>query len=61
MDIYDFDVRLTPAARELLRPDEALVLDWHRLTICCAGAGEISLYPMKEVKANGRRRSGPPP
>ena len=27
MDAYDFDVRLTPAARELLRPDEALVLD----------------------------------
>jgi hypothetical protein len=23
---YDFDVRLTPAARELLRPGEALVL-----------------------------------
>ena len=39
MDIYDFDVRLTPAARELLGPDEALVLDWHRLAICCAGAG----------------------
>ena len=26
MDSYDFDVRLTPAARELLRPGEALVL-----------------------------------
>jgi hypothetical protein len=26
MDSYDFDVCLTPAARELLRPGEALVL-----------------------------------
>jgi hypothetical protein len=26
MNSYDFDVRLTPAARELLRPGEALVL-----------------------------------
>jgi hypothetical protein len=48
-------VRLTPAARELLRPDEALVLDWHRMAICCAGAGEMSLYPMKEERARGRR------
>jgi hypothetical protein len=55
MDRYDFDVRLTPAARELLRPDEALVLDWHRMAICCAGAGEMSLYPMNEEKAKGRR------
>jgi hypothetical protein len=55
MDIYDFDVRLTPAARELLGSDEALVLDWHRLAICCAGAGEMSLYAMKEEKAKGRK------
>ena len=55
MDAYDFDVRLTPAARELLRPDEALVLDWHRMAMCCAGAGEANLYPMKEEKAKGRK------
>jgi hypothetical protein len=55
MDRYGFDVRLTPSARELLEPDEALVLDWHRLAICCAGAGEMSLYAMKEVKAEGRK------
>ncbi len=55
MQHHDFDVRLTPAARELLRPGEALVLDWHRMAICCAGAGEMSLYPMKEEKARGRR------
>ena len=59
MDAYDFDVRLTPAARELLRPDEALVLDWHRMAMCCAGAGEANLYPMKEEKARGRKGLGP--
>ena len=55
MDRYAFDLRLTPAARELLRPDEAIVIDWHRLAICCAGAGEMSLYPMPEEKARGRK------
>jgi hypothetical protein len=55
MDRYGFDVRLTSSARELLKPDEALVLDWHRLAICCAGAGEMSLYAMNEEKARGRR------
>jgi hypothetical protein len=55
MQRYDFDVRLTPAARELLRPDEALILDWHRLALCCAGAGEMGLYPMNEEKARGRK------
>ena len=48
MDAYDFDVRLTPAAREMLRPGEALVLDWHRMAVCCAGAGEMSLYAVGE-------------
>lgn len=55
MDAYDFDVRLTPAARQMLRPGEALILDWHRMAVCCAGAGEASLYAMKEEKARGRK------
>jgi hypothetical protein len=55
MNRYGFDVRLTPQARQLLRPDEALVLDWHRMAICCAGAGEMSLYAMREEKARGRK------
>ena len=55
MDPYAFDLRLTPSARELLKPDEALVIDWHRLAVCCAGAGEMSLYPMNEEKARGRK------
>ncbi len=36
-------VRVTDAAREALREDEALVFDWHRVAICCAAAGEVSL------------------
>ena len=58
MNPYDFDVRLTPEARRMLRPGEALVLDWHRLAICCAGA-EASLYA---AARSGRRaqRSRPP-
>ena len=55
MDPYDFDVRLTPAARGMLRPGEALVLDWHRLAICCAGAGEASLYAASEESLRKRR------
>ena len=50
-----FDVRLTPQARQLLRADEALVFDWHRMAICCAGAGEMSLYAMRVEKARGRK------
>ncbi len=55
MDRYEFKVRMTPAARELLRPGEALVLDWHRLALCCAGAGESSLYVMNEEGARKRK------
>jgi hypothetical protein len=55
MDRHGSDVRLTPAARELLKPDEAIVLDWHRMAICCAGAGEMSLYPMKGERVRKRK------
>jgi hypothetical protein len=36
-------MQLTQRAREELRPGEALVFDWHRVAICCAVAGEVSL------------------
>jgi len=55
MDSYDFDVCLTPEARELLRPGEALVLDWHRMAICCAVAGETSLYAASEEDLSRRK------
>src|SRR5215213_10917957 len=55
MNRYGFDVHLTPQARQLLRLEEADVLDWHRMAICCARAGEMSLYAMEEEKARGRK------
>jgi hypothetical protein len=36
-------IHLTPQARTELQEDEALVFDWHRVAICCAMAGEVSL------------------
>jgi hypothetical protein len=38
-------IHLTPQARRELGGDEALVFDWHRVAICCAPAGEVSLRP----------------
>ena len=35
---------------------KTLVLDWHRMAICCAGAGEASLYAAGEEGL--RRRKG---
>jgi hypothetical protein len=55
MDAYGFDVSMTPVARGMLRPGEALVIDWHRLAVCCAGAGEMSLYATGEGTARGRK------
>lgn len=55
MKAFEFDITLTPAARAALLPGEALVLDWHRLAVCCAGAGEASLYAMREDGARKRR------
>ncbi len=39
MDRYTVTFCLTPRAKELLRPDEVLVFEWHRLAVCCAGRG----------------------
>jgi hypothetical protein len=36
-------IHLTAQARTELREHEALVFDWHRVAICCACAGEVSL------------------
>jgi hypothetical protein len=36
-------VHATEAAREALHDDEALVFEWHRIAICCAAAGDVSL------------------
>ena len=49
------DVRLIEDARRELRAGEALVFDWHRLAICCAAAGEVSLRrtTLTEVERSG--------
>jgi hypothetical protein len=36
-------MHVTTEARAALQPGEALVFDWHRIAICCAVAGEVSL------------------
>ena len=47
-------VHLDARAREELKPGEALVFDWHRVAICCAAAGEVSL---RRTKIGEIRRS----
>jgi hypothetical protein len=41
-----------------LRDDEVLVLDWHRIAICCAAAGDVSLHvaPRARIEASGAFR-----
>jgi len=58
-------VHLTSQAREELRSGEALVFDWHRVAICCACAGEISLRPapvasLEHSRAYRRVTTDPP-
>jgi hypothetical protein len=36
-------IHLTSQARTELDGDEALVFEWHRIAICCAAAGDVSL------------------
>ena len=51
-------VHATEAAREALLEDEALVFDWHRVAICCACAGEVSLRRDSRRGSRSPRRSG---
>jgi hypothetical protein len=39
----------------LYKRTKTLVLDWHRMAICCAGAGEASLYAASEERLRGRK------
>jgi hypothetical protein len=48
-------VRLTSEARDELRSGEALVFDWHRVAICCACAGEVSLRRAPVARLEGAR------
>ena len=47
-------ITLTERARTVLRPGEVLVVDWHRVAVCCAAAGEISLHPVPRARLGGR-------
>jgi hypothetical protein len=49
-------MQLTERAREELRPGEALVFDWHRVAICCAVAGEVSLRRTSEREVEQSRQ-----
>jgi hypothetical protein len=54
-------IHLTPLARTELKGDEALVFDWHRVAICCAVAGEVSLRRASrdQVESSGSYRPLP--
>jgi hypothetical protein len=48
-------MQVTSEARAALAPGEAVVFDWHRVAICCAVAGEVSLRrtSMREMERSG--------
>jgi hypothetical protein len=54
-------IKLTERARRALCPDEVLLLDWHRVAICCAAAGEASLraIPLARLTGYAGRRFRP--
>jgi hypothetical protein len=47
-------IHLTQQARNELHGDEVLVFDWHRIAICCACAGEVSLRRAPRSSVEGR-------
>jgi len=54
-------IHLTSQARRELKGDEALVFDWHRVAICCAVAGEVSLRPAARERVEGSHSYRPLP
>ena len=54
-------IHLTPQARRELQEDEALVFDWHRVAICCAVAGEVSLRRASRHRVEDSRSFRPLP
>ncbi len=47
---------MTERAEAELRSGEALVFDWHRMAICCAAAGDVSLRRATEREIESSRR-----
>jgi hypothetical protein len=54
-------IHLTQQARRELRGDEVLVFEWHRIAICCACAGEVSLRRAPRSSVEGRDTYRPLP
>ena len=54
-------IHVTSQARTELKRDEALVFDWHRVAICCAVAGEVSLRPTPRDRVEDNRWYRPLP
>jgi hypothetical protein len=54
-------IHLTPHARNELHDDEVLVFDWHRVAICCAVAGEVSLRRASRERVEASRWYRPLP
>lgn len=54
-------IHLTLHARSELGDDEVLVFDWHRVAICCACAGEVSLRRAPRETLEGNRWYRPLP
>jgi hypothetical protein len=52
-------VSLTARARQELRPGEALLFDWVRLSFCCAVGGEVSLRATSSHEAENPRKFVP--
>ena len=48
-------VRVTTEADEALNEGDALVFEWHRVAICCAAAGEVSLRRAPRAKLEDAR------
>ena len=54
-------IELSARVRAELGDDHVLVVDWHRLAICCAAAGEISLRRARRSAVRGRDAFRPLP
>ncbi|WP_158852138.1 hypothetical protein [Saccharothrix deserti] len=48
--------RLDALARNALRPDEVVVVDWHVTGLCCADSGEFSVRALRRGRLPRRFR-----
>ncbi|WP_309112771.1 hypothetical protein [Saccharothrix sp.] len=48
--------RLDTLARNALRPDEVVLVDWHVTGLCCADSGEFSVRALRRTRLPARAR-----